>query len=292
MQKTRQSFWAVHILLTVGSFAACLVSVQAQVTNELSVCSFNIRYANPTDTLIWEDRKNEVADAVRYFDVMGLQEVLPIQWDDLRERLSFHDSYGIGREADGHGEACPIFWNRGRFDFLHGEVRWFSETPDVPGSISYDADLPRIVTVVVLYDRFSNRTLRFLNTHWSHVSEEARMSASALLSGWSGWGGAADLTVVCGDFNAEPGEESIENLMSTANLQDTYDAATFRCRRDFGTFPSFYPDRVGGAPRIDYIFYRGEGTVDWICADEYIKYGVYISDHLPIHAIFKIPVNP
>ena len=98
--------------------------------------------------------------------------------------------------------------------------------------------------------------------------------------------------MVCGDFNAEPGAESIENLMSTANLQDTYDAATFRCRRDFGTFPSFYPDRVGGAPRIDYIFYRGEGTVDWICADEYIKYGVYISDHLPIHAIFKIPVNP
>ena len=35
----------------------------------------------------------------------------------------------------------------------------------------------------------------------------------------------------------------------------------------------------------DYIFYRGSATVDW--ADEVLKYGVYISDHMPYHDIFK-----
>ena len=226
-------------------------TVSAQLYQELSVGTFNIRYANPDDTLTWE-----------------------------------------GRDRDGGGEACPVFWNQKRFDFLHGEVRWLSETPLKPGSLGPGADLPRIVTIVLLYDHLSDRTIRVLNTHWSHVSEEARLTASSILAGWTGWAGAADLTVVCGDFNAEPESLPITKLLASSALEDTYETANFRCRKSFGTYATFYPINVNGAPRIDAIFYRGDAIVDWVCADEYIKYGVYISDHLPYHAVFKIPLNP
>tara|TARA_B110000285_G_scaffold234835_1_gene313260 strand:- start:843 stop:1670 length:828 start_codon:yes stop_codon:yes gene_type:complete len=261
----------------------------SQESYEMSVATFNIRYANPDDTLRWEDRKDEVANAVRYFDVIGFQEVLPQQKNDLIARMPRHAHYGEGRDRDGTGEACPIFWNQKRFDFLHGEIRWLSDTPLVAGSIGPGADLPRIVTIVLLHDKKTKQTVRVLNTHWSHTSEEAREAASNLMAGWTGWAGEADLTLVCGDFNAEPQSPPISRLLESSDLQDTYDNANFRCRKSFGTYSTFFPTNLMGATRIDAIFYRGNVTVDWVCADELIKYGVYISDHLPYHAVFKIP---
>lgn len=270
--------------------AAWCVSSTAQKQVELSACSFNVRYANPYDTLRWEDRRDEVAVAVLYFDLFGLQEVLPEQLSDLRGRLPRHSDFGQGRNADGSGEACPIFWSTDRFDFLHGEVRWLSETPQVPGSKGWDADLPRIVTIVLLNDRMTGRTVRILNSHWSHMGVNARLASSALIAGWTG-SNTADVTLVMGDFNAEPHESPVVNLIRYADLKDSYVEAAYRCRKEFGTFTSFLPKHVTGATRIDYILYRGIAEADWTCADEYIKHGVYISDHLPLHTIFKIPMG-
>ena len=258
----------------------------SQKPSETSVCTFNVRYDNPTDTLIWDERRDEVANAVRYFDVVAFQEVLPNQFEDLSQRLAKHDSYGRGRDADGMGEACPVFWNRDRFDFLNGEVKWLSTEPDQPGSIGWDADLPRLVTIVVLFDRKNQQTVRVLNAHWSHVGEWSRKGAAAMMAGWSGQG-TDDLTLVCGDFNAEPASPEIMDLEEMGGLTDTYDGARYRCRKEFGTFSTFFTEAIAGAKRIDYIFYRGQFDVEWACADEHIKYGVYISDHLPYQAVFK-----
>jgi endonuclease/exonuclease/phosphatase family metal-dependent hydrolase len=157
------------------------------------------------------------------------------------------------------------------------------------GSVGWDADLPRIATLVVLFDRKRQQTVRVINTHWSHVGEKARLNAAALVAGWSGWDDDAsdELVVVCGDLNAEPQTEPVKNLMASADLVDTYDAARYRCRKSFGTYTTFLPENLANATRIDYIFYRGNAAVDWVCADEVLKYGVYISDHMPYHAIFK-----
>ena len=76
-------------------------TVSAQLYQELSVGTFNIRYANPDDTLTWEDRQDEVADAVRYFDVIGIQEALPQQMQDLIDRMPRHGSFGEGRNGGG-----------------------------------------------------------------------------------------------------------------------------------------------------------------------------------------------
>ncbi len=260
-----------------------------QGLEELSLGTFNIRYDNPLDTLEWHERRNEVATAVRYFDVIGIQEALPNQVADLQERMPEHDSFGEGRNADGTGEACPIFWNRDRFDFLQGDVRWLSLDPTQPGSRGWDADLPRIATVVLLFDRKRQQTVRVINTHWSHVGSEARMNAAALIAGWSGWESddSEDLVLVCGDLNAEEEQPEIQSLLELAELQDTYHTTKYRCRKSFGTFTTFLPENLANATRIDYIFYRGDVDVEWACADEVIKFGVYISDHMPYHAIFK-----
>ena len=264
--------------------AAVLVvtgSVWGQHPDEMAVVTFNIRYDNPDDPLTWEQRRSKVASTVGYFDILGFQEALVNQVDDLAEALPNHDHYGVGRD-DGRvaGEHCPIFWNRARFDLLHAETKWLSATPDVPGSVGWDAALPRTATIVVLNDRQTGKIIRVVNTHFSHIGEEARALAARMLSLQFAMSGA-DIDVLLGDLNAEPESLSMA-ILEGGGLSDAYDVAEKRCRKNIGTYTGFPTGGLRGAPRIDHILVRG-GSVLWFCAEEQIIEGFYISDHLPVY---------
>lgn len=63
--------------------------------------SFNIRYDNPEDSLDnWRYRKDRVANAIHFYDVdiLGTQEVLHNQLEDLKLRLPEYGVVGVGRE--------------------------------------------------------------------------------------------------------------------------------------------------------------------------------------------------
>ena len=264
--------------------AAVLVvtgSVWGQHPDEMAVVTFNIRYDNPDDPLTWEQRRSKVASTVGYFDILGFQEALVNQVDDLAEALPNHDHYGVGRD-DGRvaGEHCPIFWSRARFDLLHAETKWLSATPDVPGSVGWDAALPRTATIVVLNDRQTGKIIRVVNTHFSHIGAEARALAARMLSLQFAMSGA-DIDVLLGDLNAEPESLSMA-ILEGGGLSDAYDVAEKRCRKNIGTYTGFPTGGLRGAPRIDHILVRG-GSVLWFCAEEQIIEGFYISDHLPVY---------
>ena len=264
--------------------AAVLVvtgSVWGQHPDEMAVVTFNIRYDNPDDPLTWEQRRSKVASTVGYFDILGFQEALVNQVDDLAEALPNHDHYGVDRD-DGRsaGEHCPIFWNRARFDLLHAETKWLSATPDVPGSVGWDAALPRTATIVVLNDRQTGKIIRVVNTHFSHIGAEARALAARMLSLQFAMSGA-DIDVLLGDLNAEPESLSMA-ILEGGGLSDAYDVAEKRCRKNIGTYTGFPTGGLRGAPRIDHILVRG-GSVLWFCAEEQIIEGFYISDHLPVY---------
>ena len=264
--------------------AAVLVvtgSVWGQHPDEMAVVTFNIRYDNPDDPLTWKQRRSKVASTVGYFDILGFQEALVNQVDDLAEALPNHDHYGVGRD-DGRvaGEHCPIFWNRARFDLLHAETKWLSATPDVPGSVGWDAALPRTATIVVLNDRQTGKIIRVVNTHFSHIGAEARALAARMLSLQFAMSGA-DIDVLLGDLNAEPESLSMA-ILEGGGLSDAYDVAEKRCRKNIGTYTGFPTGGLRGAPRIDHILVRG-GSVLWFCAEEQIIEGFYISDHLPVY---------
>src|SRR5258706_15664638 len=81
--------------------------------HEVWVMSYNIRYATASDgENVWDKRKDFLAETIRAFDpdLLGTQETLARQRDDLAARL---DGYAIlaagrddGREA---GEMMAIF---------------------------------------------------------------------------------------------------------------------------------------------------------------------------------------
>ena len=124
------------ILLVLPFFAAScgLVKQQASAPEPVNVMSFNIRYDNPEDSLDnWRYRKDRVANAIHFYDVdiLGTQEVLHNQLEDLKLRLPEYGVVGVGRE-DGKekGEYSALWYKKDRFNVLDSGYFWLSETPE------------------------------------------------------------------------------------------------------------------------------------------------------------------
>ena len=116
--------------------------------NELRVMSFNIRLGVANDgENRWDLRKDLVVETIRKYnpDLLGLQEVFPMQEEYLRESFPEYVYYGRSRLVDPNdGEACSIMFRKERFNPSEQSTFWLSETPDEPGSKSWDSSLPRI----------------------------------------------------------------------------------------------------------------------------------------------------
>ena len=251
---------------------------------EWSLATFNVRYDNPSDPLTWEERRDQVAQIVGFYDVVGIQEALPNQVEELAARLPWMAHVGSGRDADGGGEACPIFYDKNKWELLHSQTLWLARDWKTPGAVHPAADLPRIVTVATLHHKNDGKTLRVYNTHWSHVSVDAREFAGDFLAVLDA-ACDADATALLGDFNevqASPGRMALAD----AGFVNTYDNPKVRCRREFPTYTTFKPEGSAGGPRIDAVYVKGlEAT--WTCVDEVIVKGFFISDHMPVHAVVK-----
>ena len=136
------------LLILAMAFAAMSAMAQAPFT----VGSYNIRYENTGDAErgnAWDVRSKAIFDLLEYesWDIFGAQEVLVDQLHDILDNVEGYDYIGVARE-DGKedGEFAPIFYRKDRMNCLDKGWFWISETPDVVGSIGWDADQTRICT--------------------------------------------------------------------------------------------------------------------------------------------------
>ena len=131
----------------------------------------------------WNARKADFADLVEREnpDVAGFQEVLPDQMAFLKERFPEYVFVGEFRNQDRtSGEASPVAFRKDRFSAVDCGTLWLSETPDEPGSKSWNAAYPRICSYAVLVDNRTGKKFCFANTHTDHRSEEAEGEGNAI----------------------------------------------------------------------------------------------------------------
>jgi len=206
----------------------------------LRVLSYNVRYANRGDHHdAWHDRRDAVARLVRFHrpDVAAFQEPLPEQRRDLRERLPSYEFVGRGRATDGSGEGCPIAVRADRWEVVDDDTFWLSETPDRQ-SVGWDAAHPRIATWArvraVDGDPDAPPELLVVNTHFDHVSGDARRGAARLLrerlpelasAGASDPAGSVPVALV-GDLNCTPGSDPHRILVGDEPATGSGDPAT------------------------------------------------------------------
>lgn len=152
----------------------------------LRVGSYNIRLqsGDAGTPNAWDARKEDLVGLIRKLDldIVGLQEVCPGQADFLTNSLPQYAMVGVHRE-DGkrEGEASPVLYRKERFDTIKSGTFWLSETPDVPGSKSWETACTRVCSWVWLKDKTTGKTLCFANTHTDHVSELARKEGMLLI---------------------------------------------------------------------------------------------------------------
>ena len=257
----------------------------AAVDTTISVMAFNVRYDNPQDGVhAWEYRKERVADIMQRADLVGVQEVLDGQLRDLESMLPGYAWFGVGRD-DGMaaGEYSPVFYREDTFELVQEGTYWLSDEPSVPGSVGWDAALPRIVTWGQLRHRDSGTAFWVFNTHFDHRGQEARTQSAALLMQPIEAVVHADPVIVTGDLNASH-DSDVYQTMTAGRLVDAHDASLTAPLGPEGTFSGFEAESVQRNVRIDYIFVDRRLAVHSFEVVDDVVAGRYPSDHRPVLA--------
>ena len=255
--------------------------------------SFNIRYGTaPDGENAWPFRRSLVAKVISDDkpDVLGLQEALREQLDELVEALPEYAKVGMGREADGGGEYSAILYRPARFDLCDAGTFWLSATPDEPGSKTWGNNLPRICTWVRLLDRTNNRRFLAFNTHWDHESQPARLQGGELLGKRvSELCSASEPAIVMGDFNAAPDNPALMALVKVGCVIDTF-AVVHPDEKETGTFNGFGEN--SSANKIDAILTTDYWQVEDAAIVRTHEGKRYPSDHFPVTATVTLSEVP
>jgi endonuclease/exonuclease/phosphatase family metal-dependent hydrolase len=259
----------------------------------LTVTTFNIRYDSGSGS--GEDAWNASVNPRRErvlatitassSDVVGVQEALANQVDDLTSSLDDFDFFGVGRD-DGMraGEFSGIFYRRARLERIDGGHFWLSETPEVPGTVFSGSGSIRMASWLVLRDRVTTRDFLLLNTHWDNVSQTSREQSALLIRERLSSLGAGLPEVLTGDLNQAESNVAVTTLTSPepdgAGLIDAYRAVHRTRAPDERTFHDFTGETTG--ERIDFVLHSA-GFVPLSAVIDRSQFdGRFASDHFAV----------
>lgn len=275
----------------VAALATVLLAVPAQAAtcaarDDLRAMTYNIRLDVAVDGANqWANRREEFLAQIRLVrpDLLGLQEVVPGQYADLRRGLPGYAFVGGGRDdGAGQGEASPLAVSRRAFAIAESGMFWLSPTPERP-TLGWDAAFRRVATWAHLRRRSDGLRLLAVNTHWDHVGLEARRNSAVQLRQWiAAHRRAGEAVVLLGDFNAPLAEASMQTLLEGQQLRDSRAAAREPAVGATITFNAFDPFPKSGQT-IDHILVGGAGVARYHALAEHFD-GRVASDHFPVVA--------
>lgn len=254
---------------------------------QLSVMTFNLRYGTAQDgPNSWDHRKDIVVNTIREYapDVLGAQECLKFQADYIDAALPGYEHFGVGRNPDGSSERMEVFYRTDRLAPIETGSFWLSETPGIPGSRSWNTANIRMATWARFYRLDDRRFFYYLNTHFDHRSEEARVQAARMVAEWARQRPENTPVIIGGDFNAKA-EASEPWSILTSRLQDAWLAAPTR-QGPAVTWSAFKPP-ADVVNRIDWLLFRGPIHATACRTITYNENGRYPSDHFPVIAHFE-----
>ena len=146
--------------------------------------SFNIRYGTANDgENHWTNRRDMLFALLRTEnpDLIGLQEALRFQIDEILAAVPGYAVVGVGRD-DGRaaGEMSAILFRTARFHVAASGTFWFSDTPEIPGSKTWGNRITRIASWARFVDR-DGTAFSHYNLHLDHESQPSREKSTALL---------------------------------------------------------------------------------------------------------------
>jgi endonuclease/exonuclease/phosphatase family metal-dependent hydrolase len=254
---------------------------------ELHVMTYNIRRRMAHTTQhspdLWTRRRTHLQTLLRREmpTLLATQEGLPDQVEFVAQALGpdYH-RIGHGRNADGDGEQCAVFFDTRRLTLNEWKQRALSDSPHVAGSRSWGNMLPRIVVSADFTDLATGIRFSVFNAHFDHFSRNSRARSARMLN---------DLVeaietpaIVLGDMNA--GVRSAPyRILTGGPLRDAWTNARERLTPAWGTYSGYRRPKQGGK-RIDWLLVTGTVTVEAVGINAVRFRGAAASDHEPVQA--------
>lgn len=267
-----------------AALASAMIPTAATARGEppLRVMSFNIRL--PIDKepgRSWETRRSTAIAMIRRAapDIIGTQELHKRQGDDIVAGLPNYNWFGIDRKGGRTDEFMGLFYRRDRLKLLEQGNFWLSDTPEVPGSMTWGNIYPRMVTWGLFETIAGKRRFYAYNTHLPYRPEDeaAREKGAALIAARLAALPANVPVVLTGDFNIDA--DSTPHRLLSQTLSDAWLAAPVRS----GPAETFHNFTGKADRRIDWIFTRGFAVRRAATLTDH--HGtVQTSDHFPVVA--------
>jgi endonuclease/exonuclease/phosphatase family metal-dependent hydrolase len=258
--------------------------------------TFNIRTATAwwDGANCWDRRRQIVVDTLadNAADVIGLQEALDFQVEQIQQALPQYCGYAVGRsDGERKGESCAILYRNNRFDLVDWGTFWFSKTPSKPGSRHWGNLFPRICTWVHLVDKADETSFYVYNVHLACFSQNSRARSVRLLAGRIAARRSRDPFIVMGDFNMKlnnPAMKYLQNIGYQIPYPRLVDAWLSVLASDAGVGTAHgFTGRTSG-PKIDHIAVSEQAQALDVKIDRHQLNGRYPSDHFPVTATVRV----
>ncbi|MDX8347161.1 endonuclease [Cognatiyoonia sp. IB215446] len=261
----------------------------------LRVATYNVHYivlereTGPWSVGDWERRKGPLDSAFKAIDadIIGFQEMesfsfrtnqvnLTLDW--LRDNNPGFAAAAVG-DPTTFPSTQPIFYRTARLELLDHGWFFFSETPDVIYSRTFNGSFPAFASWAQFQDRATGAAFRVINIHTDFASRSNRIqSVELVVERATPWIETGETLFVIGDLNGRLGDRVV-NILADAGLDFApVQGATYHFNRGLNLF---------GA--IDHVSVTGEAT---LAGDPIVlrrKFdGEWPTDHYPVIADYRL----
>lgn len=271
---------AALLLLSLALPMATMAAPTGTPAQPLKVMSFNVR--TPADSepqKRWPDRRDAMVSVIQrnHPAVVGTQELVLEQANYLAEHLPGYRWFGEGRRGGEGDEHMGVFYDSGVLTLKDSGNFWLSDTPEVPGSISWGHPYPRMVTWGLFERVADGRSFYLVNTHLPYRKEDeaARVRCAQAILAYLKTLPADVPVVLTGDFNSEPGSETYKAF--TEVLQDT----RVQVAQPRGPKLTFHDFTGTATAELDWVLVRGFKARAFATLDTRVD-GILPSDHFPL----------
>jgi len=259
-------------------------------SNGFKLMSFNVRYEHNEDNSSnnWAYRKYAVYSMLGEQKplVMGTQECLMSQRNDILQNVKFYRAFGGGRntgkeDSNSDGESMSIFYLPDSLELVNCGTFWLSETPDAPGSKGWDAACIRCCTWGLFRHKRLDKSFYYFNTHLDHKGVTARTEEMKLLKAKMAEINSSGLPyALSADFNTTESDKIFNDIYTVMNSARSTAPSTDAA----GSYNGYGASNKA----IDHIFYTGFRVVQFRTVTASYAKVSYISDHYPVYAIFTL----
>ncbi len=242
----------------------------------------------------WERRKVPLDTAFKAInaDIIAFQEMESFAGDDddsvnltRRWLLEKNPDYAAAAIGDWRifPSTQPIFYLRDRYEVIDQGWFFFSETPDVIYSRTFDGSYPAFASWVQFEGRRDGAVFRVVNVHFDYSSRENRRRSNALVVDRIGpWVASGETVFLAGDLNARLGSALHESLEATGLEFVPVRGSTYHFNLGLNLFGAI--DHIGHTRGAELL------SRPIVVRDRFGD--VWPADHYPLLADFQLAVTP